>query len=116
MKRLIILSASFFAFTLVTAQAQSTVNERNNLKGPKAKNQKVGQRSIDQSADIFLMPSDLQGPKAKNTSFADRNHGSETVTSKGGGRILGPKGKNQKHGFTPNPGKSHIQTNALAQK
>ncbi len=116
MKKLIILSASVFALTITAAQAQSTVNERNNLKGPKAKNQKVGQKTVDQQAEVFLMPSgELKGPEAKNTTVAERATGTELVTSKGGNRIMGPKGKNQRPG-QQNTSSEVIGSNQIAQK
>lgn len=105
MKKFIILSASIFFLTITAGVAQSTSNERNNLKGPKAKNQKVGNKTVDQQASVLLMPSgELKGPKAKNTTHAERAISQELVTSKGGDRIMGPKGKNQRPGFNNNAG------------
>ncbi len=117
MKKLIILTAVIFSVSISASMAQSTSNKRSNLKGPKAKNQKAWDKKADQKSDIVVLPSgDLKGPKAKNTTPAERTPSDVVVRSKGGKRIMGPKGKNQRPGTNSSKTDSVINENDLAQE
>lgn len=99
MKTSIVIFTLFISIGLCSANAQTAVNKRSNLKGPKAKNQKAWDKPADQTSSIVILPSgDLKGPKAKNTSLADRETSDALVESSKANKVTGPKYKNRRPG------------------